>query len=166
MNIVQCLENLNLVGNGEAAAGRLETTSEILETPEAAFSALRSFGGEGWLCSTHSRIILRLHSATSLDTLPDTAWPIAAELANGEASLHLTRTDTGWVAATHTRKHADPDQAVLLAVRLMARDGKPDLLYEVSWETGVLEGLEELRPRAYRFTGFAKDTLSTGEKTP
>jgi hypothetical protein len=146
---------------GLAKSGEIDGTSLIISdlkefrTSAEAIKWFRDFGGEGWFCATDSKEIRRFSVNSPLRPISPEAWPIAAESAKNDMSLHLLRTAEGWKLTTLKRVPADGDSSiVLLTHTLKAKDGQGDLCYEVAWKPDDVAGLNELHPYAFRFVGF------------
>ncbi len=151
MSIADFFKPFSWAAKAGLTAGSLQVQVQPCEHTDAVIEHLKAFGGHGWLCLAHAQNIMRITPATVWSDLPAPAWPVSAELVAGARSLHLTRADKGWLLTTITRAEA---AGVLQAVTLQARDGRAGLNYEVAWQPTDNQGLEELRPVAYRFTGF------------
>lgn len=156
LNTIDLLAKMNLANAAATRNARL-IISEIKKTsdPTEAIGFLREFGGEGWLCATDSNVIRRFNQSKPLPILPVDAWPITAEAAKGESSLHILRVADCWKIAL-IKRHPGDERAheVLIAHSFRARDGQGTLCYEVAWKLDLVNGLSELHPYAYRFLGF------------
>ena len=139
-----------------AVAGRLDCQTECVTDAAQAIARFRALGGEGWLCSAESKEIRRFSPAQPLpDPAASSPWPLCGETANGTTSIHLQRGTDGWFLTTLVRRDAVSPDDVLIKSVLQARDGQGDLCYETAWRNQAVAGIDELRPHAFRFIGFA-----------
>lgn len=136
--------------------GRLVCSIEL--EPQAAEAVRRfvAFGGEGWLCASDSPDIRRF-SAGKPPALAPGAFPLCGEATIGPESLHLHRTAAGWELVTLRRDPPDGEGQLLRESALLARDAQGKLRYETAWRLENSDGLEEIRPYAYRFIGFSAE---------
>lgn len=153
------LLNLKVFGDEKMQPrnGRLVLSTEVLEDADSAMERLRDVSGEGWLCTVDSEKILRFSPQKPLEDGVG-SWPLHAEVAQGNTSLHLVAGERGFNVTTIRREDEGAEiQDILLPARFKARDGQGDLLYEVFWSPVDADGFSELRPKAYRFLGFDKN---------
>lgn len=149
--VIEILRNLFPEGP-EILSGDLEIETELLTSPEAVIEAFREFDGEGWLCLTTDREILRFSSSSDLERT--SGWPLSGEAVRDKESLHLIRRQRAWELA-RVRSVEAGDEALLVRSSFLTRD-RGRLWYETAWSPQDAGGQNEIRPRAFRFLGFSK----------
>jgi hypothetical protein len=141
---------------GRVRTGRLECRSHVEADAAVVFQKLREFGGEGWVCLADNPVVLRFGTA---NPFPEPAgkvpWLVSAEAAKDNESLHVARDAAGWILTEISLADAKTQDDILLESTLKARAGGSDLKYDTSWCPKTQLGLEEIRPVAFRFAGFA-----------
>src|SRR5690625_3579809 len=152
MNIPDILKQLELLDENRIRRGALKAKSEQITSATEVLEHLASFNGTGWYCGTDNPEIRILPS----DPLPteNESFPIAAEIVNGEQSLHLARSETGWEITILTRTESNGNDSFLVRNRLLARNNAGFLHYEVLWTPQKIDEQTELRPQLFRFLGF------------
>ncbi len=150
-NIISTLRNLFPDGP-EITAGNLENSTELLSSPEAVIKAFQDFSGEGWLCLTTDREILRFSSSRDLEAI--SGWPLAGEAVKGKTSLHLIRRQKAWELAW-IRSVESSDESFLVRSFFLSRD-QGRLWYETAWSLQESANQKEIRPKAFRFLGFSE----------
>jgi hypothetical protein len=126
---------------------------------EEAIRAFRGMAGQGWLCQSNQRHIIRFDVPEDLPPLVEDGWPECGEVANGNRSLHLAADGCG--AWTLTCLSYEPDgDGLIVEHRLQAITGQA-MVYQVGWQetTNPATKLAEHRPALCRFVRF--EPLST-----
>lgn len=152
MNIPDLFANLSFSKKKNIRSGTLLAKSETLTSAVEVLERLATFDGSGWYCGTDDEEIRIL----SKDSLPsgEKSYPICAELVDGDQSLHLSRSETGWEIALLKRAESEQEDSVLVENQLLARKNRGYLRYEVLWSPQKVGSQIELRPQLYRFLGF------------
>jgi hypothetical protein len=126
--------------------GRLEVAArERIEDAGEVRRRLAEFGGAGWVCFTD-----RVVELEPGDSLPE-GIPLSAELVDGEESLHLRQTESGWLLV-RIRAGGEKDQLIFREQRLRIGGGR--LRYEVAWAP---DGAGSWAPRCFRFLGIERE---------
>jgi len=137
--------------------GTIDALSSRLESDESAlFSALASFGGEGWVCYANG-----LRTITAPAALDRNLGPIlSCELCSGPRSLHVRLEGEFWNIVEFLEKPDGDGWLVGHGFLPSGPAGNCGLLYEVSWVASAPKPAElrpaELRPAVSRFAGFVK----------
>lgn len=119
---------------------------EDFSSPEALGQRLRGQKGQGWIL---------LPSQVSRWDGGD--WPkgpiLAAEIAQGEHSLHIRPWGGGWRMWIYSDKHEGDDRC--LDESFLSTEGSNQLLYRVYWKLAPGDdGIQVYRPYAARFLGW------------
>jgi len=138
----------------ELQSGRLAVECETLHDVGKVLERIREFGGQGWLCTTDSRAIVRFSGESGLEGVA--GYPICGESFDGKRSLHVQKCGGGWSLAVFSREAAQAETDVVALETLAARDGGGDLRYETYWCMQDTFGNSEVRPLCFRFIGFGK----------
>ena len=135
----------------EVVPGTLAIETERVTSADDVLTAFREFDGTGWICLTTCRAILRFSSSQDLKAI--SGWPLAGEAVKDRTSLHVNRVQDFWELVRLTATESG-DGSLLVRSSFLARD-KGRLRYETAWSPDDAGGQRELRPRAFRFIGFA-----------
>ena len=141
-------------GLGETRQGSIAVESTRVSSPEEAMNALKSHGGQGWICLANRREVARFSDAAVLaDDIDD--WIECCEASHGSSSIHISADGRGGWSIVTMRENPSGD-GILAHYNLLASDGKGSLSYDVFWGPAADDqcGITELRPSAWRFTGF------------
>ncbi|MCB9544438.1 MAG: hypothetical protein H6706_00920 [Myxococcales bacterium] len=135
---------------------------KTVDTPEAAWEALRAAGGDGWVCTASA--VARLDGgllSPEIDDLP----LLAAEVANGNTTTTVRYDGRRWAVATLIRGEGAPHTVQTVVLRSIdPRVGHVEgiesgpVTYEVFWPvtpvTNLAVGTALAEPTATRFVGF------------
>lgn len=146
------LKNLGVGQDMAITQGHLVCTTITAQTPEQAVAMFLKAGGTGWLCTTHQSEISQFSPSCPL-TVPANAWPLCGESVDGLISCHLQQVGADWQITTVEEHPSSDPSSILLTRKLQARNGG-FLCYQAAWKAETTYGLTEIRPYAYRFTGF------------
>lgn len=134
--------------------GFLEVRTEAVSTAEEALRRISEFGGEGWIQLAEQKEILTFEDNSPLGT--NEGWPVQAEAVRGDISISLTKDPDGWILAFIEKHPPRDDTDLLAAAEFRRRDGGGTLCYETYWTKKDVFGQWEIRPEAFRFSGFSK----------
>lgn len=140
---------LDTKDNYEASSlreGTFQISEEQLVDPVEVLARIRAFEGEGWLCTAESQEVHMLPV-----NLPSSGYPLHAEVAKGNQSLHLRQDGQGgWILTTLSEDNSNDTGDLLYDTKLLARGETPDLRYTIQC---THQGLS-LQPYTARFTRF------------
>lgn len=159
MDTVKTTEILKMAfpdGPGAFEPGFLEVNTESADTSEEALRRFAEFGGEGWIQLAGRKDIMTFGNGSPFPVAED--WPVQGEAVLGERSLSLFARSGRWFLAYITKTAPRNDGDLLLASEFRRRDGGGTLRYETSWTKQDVFGQQEIRPAAFRFTGFSGGT--------
>lgn len=138
-------------GDVQILSGALESTQERVKSAQEVLTKFQRFGGQGWLCLSSTPVVLRYRDAATLENVE--GWPLFGEAVKDDTSLHLRREKDGWNLLQIRRIAPSCEHDLLIRSSFCARD-RGKLYYETFWKLQDVGGQEELRPWAFRFTGF------------
>lgn len=139
--------------HGISAAGSLAVESQEIPSSEEALKRFIEFGGEGWLQLADDREIQTFSPDKPLAL--QAKWPLAGEAAKENSSVCLCRERDSWKLTTITRTAPQNEDDLIMSTRFRRRDAEGFLCYETAWSPRDVFGQEEIRPAAFRFTGFS-----------
>ena len=147
-----------------AEVENFRVTVKTVDTPEAAWQALRAAGGDGWVCTASA--VARLDGgrlSPEIDELP----LLAAEVANSNKTTTVRHDGRRWAVATLIKGEGEPHTVQTIVLRSIdPRVGTPagtgiesgPVTYEVFWPVTPVTNLEVgtalAEPTATRFVGF------------
>lgn len=139
--------------HGKFTAGSLAVESQEIPSPEETLKRFIDFGGEGWLQLADDREIKTFSPGNPLSL--DNKWPLTGEAAKGDSSVCLCREGEGWKLTTITKAVPQNEDDMIVPARFRRRDAEGFLCYETAWTPQDIFGQIEIRPAAFRFTGFS-----------
>lgn len=154
MDVVSLLKAM--YQNEKISKGGFAISAATITEAAKAWEKLREFGGAGWVCLSKSPEVLQFSEKGGIPEAVK-GWILSAEAVNCDKSLHVTRHGAEWEFTT-IEKIDGEDNSILTEKSMLCNRGG-ELRYEVAWKLFTAgngdNAMEEYRPWAFRFTGFA-----------